>query len=384
MKVFLSALFVLNVALLFSSHSLGDGGPSDFNFDFRDPQDVANCSLIIWAKASLEKDGKVSFEPIDTWKGTYDLKAFSHTTPEGRYLAPQGYAEDVTDGQEAVLFFTSLNQPAPGKLSSPCAVYPVKNGKAIYAYMEPSGVMAIGLDELQKIIRKSTLPEAMARGVLLQTVASILPRLECKDGRQSPSADEIRQAVSELGADLLETRQAAGRRLLAWGVADPDPILSALPTDDNDLERQRQADALRQQIPMGRRRQRLLAIAGDNPAWAEKIWNCLEDPEAHKLTPPFGNLPFLKFRENVQHCPYGAEAIAVFLAHEERNTKRLALTLLGELKQKKYAAQIAGSLDDPDPQVRFSAVLALGNLKSRDEIPALAKRLADPDATVRS
>ena len=94
---------------------------------------VAKCVLIVRAKTVLERDGKLTFRVIETWKGRYTPDVFVETTIDGRFFAYQGeHGVKVVDGQEIAFFFTKHNQPNTGKLHRHSTAFPISNGELVY------------------------------------------------------------------------------------------------------------------------------------------------------------------------------------------------------------------------------------------------------------
>ena len=97
-------------------------------------QYVSGCVLIVLAETHAEPGGALSFEVLETWRGHYSPGHFAYPRPDGRFTASQGeHGVDVVDGQQIVFFFTSHNQPVPGKLASHSTAFPVVDGKLVWA-----------------------------------------------------------------------------------------------------------------------------------------------------------------------------------------------------------------------------------------------------------
>lgn len=93
---------------------------------------VARCALIIKAKAIVAPNKSVSFEMVETWKGTYNPQGLMRSTPEGAY-GPFDNSYRVANGQEIVFFFTQYHPRNQSKLDQHSTAFPITNGKLTYA-----------------------------------------------------------------------------------------------------------------------------------------------------------------------------------------------------------------------------------------------------------
>ncbi|HUT29996.1 MAG TPA: hypothetical protein VMX13_09400 [Sedimentisphaerales bacterium] len=118
---------------------------------------VERCVLIVKARTIFEKDGRLTFRVLETWKGKYCPEDFVEATEDGRFFADgPTSAGSVADGQEIVLFFTWRNQRVKGKLSSFSTSLPIRNGRLIYGETgdPPSFPREYTVEEFEKQIRE--------------------------------------------------------------------------------------------------------------------------------------------------------------------------------------------------------------------------------------
>ena len=77
------------------------------------------------------------------------------------------------------------------------------------------------------------------------------------------------------------------------------------------------------------------------------------------------------------------EAISSALEIGDRNIRRRAAKLLGELRHKKSVSRLAALLSDPDPAVRYEAVEALRKIGDVKVLGRLISCLGDESVDVR-
>ena len=91
------------------------------------------CSLIVKAKTVVAEDKTLTFEVLETWKGSFDPKEFVRIRGE-RFLARAGeHGVEVTDGQGIVFFFVGSDRDDKGRYHAHSTSFPIKDEKLVYA-----------------------------------------------------------------------------------------------------------------------------------------------------------------------------------------------------------------------------------------------------------
>ncbi len=114
------------------------------------------CVLVVKARQvgrfSSVPGYPLSFEVIETWRGSFLPQALTSTTPEGYIQANQGeHGVRVTAAQEIVFLYSRHNQPK-GTLNRHTTALPITDGKLHYGSKWDGEYREFTIAELKKII----------------------------------------------------------------------------------------------------------------------------------------------------------------------------------------------------------------------------------------
>lgn len=100
----------------------------------------------------------LSFEVIETWRGSFVPQGFTSTTPEGYIQANQGeHGVRVTAGQEIVFLYTRHNQPK-GTLNRHTTALPIRDGNLHYGSTWDGEYREFTIAEFENAITSLTAP----------------------------------------------------------------------------------------------------------------------------------------------------------------------------------------------------------------------------------
>lgn len=98
------------------------------------PDYVASAELIVEARATAIRGGRIRFEVVDTLKGTFRPERMAQRAGARGFFAAAGAhgLDNVAPGDRVFFIFTTHNQPNLPKLSSHSTAFVVRDGKVIY------------------------------------------------------------------------------------------------------------------------------------------------------------------------------------------------------------------------------------------------------------
>lgn len=176
----------------------------------------------------------------------------------------------------------------------------------------------------------------------------------------------VRTEIVDLLIQALEEGDVSARRGAAYGLSKlPDKeavsILIRALADEDDSVRSWASEALGEIQDKSSLGHLVKALKEENPYVAYNITRAI-----------------MKF-------PKGevVEAVSCALDMTDRNTRRRAAKLLGELKYKKSVPRLSALLSDPDPAVRYEAVEALRKIGDIKVLGRLISALGDESTDVR-
>lgn len=204
---------------------------------------------------------------------------------------------------------------------------------------------------------------------------------------ESPVSDAaIDQAVAALASDDFSAREEAWARLLDWGVAAPDRVLTRLPGSPDDEQMKAACARLRKRLPTEGMRRSVLSEIRDSASGAMNA-NWAPDSAAEAVDRLFDDPSAARVQEvaAIFRAPPPAIAAALFLFREASDPAvRVAVLSALERIDRPRARRLAESLvQDPDPTVRTQAVGFLARLAGGKALSLVAGRLDDPKREVR-
>lgn len=195
-------------------------------------------------------------------------------------------------------------------------------------------------------------------------------------GAGAVPTEGISRAVSELGAADFSVREAAFRRLLDWGVEDPEGIFELLPVASEEPEIQNACDRLRLRIPTERLRREALSgpedpeITGPSgKTFLQAVDDLFDAPTPQKLA--------LLWGWKKTHKPKLVLLARAFLRDADQRTRWSALSLAIDLQEPSLAPDMIPFLRDGEPFIRWRTFQALERWKHRAVREALPAFLAD-------
>lgn len=187
----------------------------------------------------------------------------------------------------------------------------------------------------------------------------------------------LERLVADLGAEDLQDREEAQKRILALGAKEPARILALLPAGSDDTEVAERLAAIRARIPWDAAREKSLAAFPDDAAMRDRIQRAYDRP-GH-------GAGLLLAQTASQERPPDRleEAIFPLLEIPEPAAVAYAVQALGTLKPPPPQDRILPLLDHPDARVRVSAVRTLLRSGANGLADEILPLLADPDESVR-
>ena len=201
----------------------------------------------------------------------------------------------------------------------------------------------------------------MRRFILLLLCGSAL-------GAGSPSRDEVLKAVRRLGDPKFQAREDASKRLLDWGVEEPERVLGLFPDEDSDPEIRERIERLRRRIAWEHRRSVALKASGEETPLGRALQALFNEPSEESLSKlPSWTSPSKR--------PVVANVLCGFLGDEDPGMRTAALQALLQIGAKTVAPAVIRLLDDPEPGIRMMAVQALGQIGDPASVQALGRLL---------
>lgn len=215
---------------------------------------------------------------------------------------------------------------------------------------------------------------------------------------------EIAGMVRDLGSTEVAVRQAASRRILALGLADPARTLESIPAHHEDPEVAAACQRIRRRLSW-ESLYRAAVGEGEDPTLREALEAACESPSSHTYRTLFeaagDRLPhfaafldralvepdpeFRKtlFTRQVKRDPSLAARLVPLLADPDADVRASAVGLFGGPFFKAYSDRIVAALSDPEARVRRKAVEALGRTRDGSFTPAVAPLTQDADMQVQ-
>jgi len=218
MKTFMTMALLLALTLCRPDISKAEHWPAFEDF-------VTKCVLIVKAKAIVEKNDTISFEVIETWKGTYDPKVITRTNPEGRYYAYQDEhgVINVSTGQEVILFFSNHNQTTPGKFSPHSTAFPVRDNKVVYGSTSWTLAETFTLEDFKTKIQDLVNQEAMLMQMINALSIFQLGELDAKVKERLAELAELERKKRVVLPPRLRKEDVIKAERKRMGVTEPLP-----------------------------------------------------------------------------------------------------------------------------------------------------------------
>lgn len=207
-------------------------------------------------------------------------------------------------------------------------------------------------------------------------------------GGEAPSPAQVREAVTELGSDEVEMREAAFRRLLAWGTDHPDAVLPALPPGSDDPEIARSLGSLRRQVRDALSLRECEAFIGKDP-WLRQTLDALRGIGDSGPQNEHAMVWLAQIADTATHIRKGEQAahllaLSGILRHSDLEVRKMGWQAVADLQQASVAPRLLPFLKDTDPWQRSAAAKVLGHLGAEEAVPGVMALLADPEGEVRA
>lgn len=191
----------------------------------------------------------------------------------------------------------------------------------------------------------------------------------------APGPEDLQAAVAGLAHEDGEVRFRAFDRLLEWGIADPAPVLRALPESPDDAEVSAACGELRRKIPVERARRSALKAGG--PSLAGEIAAFVDRPSAETFDA-------LRTRSVAQGTwAEVSRACKAFLAHPDGKLRALILSGCLFTGDAASIPILEAFLADPDPSLRMASVTAYAQAGGKGSRARLLSMLEDAHPEVR-